>query len=70
MATIIEFRATRSHDTGPAIGRLEPVRSGTAEIVIFPGIRYEYRDEATSGDVPAAKPKVQRRGKRDVIEID
>lgn len=64
MATILEFRASRSQDPVPVMTRARV----SAEIVIFPGIRYEYRSEPLPEPVPAAKPKAQRRGKHDVIE--
>lgn len=65
MATILEFRASRPQDPpAPVIARSK----ASAEIVIFPGIRYEYCGEPQSEAAPVSKPKAQRRGKRDVIE--
>jgi len=63
MAIILEFRSGRSAQHTRRAPRL-PLTSG--EIVLFPGVRYEY-------DAPAAdvSPKGRRRGagKRDKLEI-
>ncbi len=53
MATIIDFNAGKPARSAP------PAAEGaTAEIVIFPGIRYERHDE------PKAKAASPRRGRR------
>ena len=62
MATILEFRSSGRTEAMPA---MKSGRGGTwAEIVFFPGVRYERWDASAS-------PKPQRRTKkRDKIEVN
>jgi len=62
MAVILDFRATSAR--APSAQRR--AGAGSAEIVIFPGIRYEYHDEPRPAE--AAKPGRTAR-KRDRLEI-
>ena len=59
MATILEFRQAQTHSASQRRGGRTP-----AEIVFFPGVRYERRDEA-----PASKPKKRAR-RRDKLELN
>lgn len=62
MATIIELRAraTRSHPEGASHG-------GSADVIIFPGVRYE----RVSADPLAPEPAMRRRSrKRDRLELE
>ena len=65
MATIHEFRAQPREATSP-----QPV---SAEIIIFPGIRYEYWEaQASAKAAPKRAVKARRRArrvKRDYLEI-
>ena len=69
MATIHEFRALPRDSSVP--------RSVSAEIIIFPGIRYEYwsaepvrgGSEKKARRSKPAKPRRGRRVKRDFLEI-
>ena len=69
MATIHEFRATSR--------RPSSLQQMSAEIIIFPGIRYEYwtapsAPKSTPKPVSRSKPAKARRSrrvKRDVLEI-
>ena len=59
MATILEFRAqshTASHSRRGC---------GPAEIVFFPGVRYE-----RWGDTPPPKPRIRKSRPRDTIELE
>lgn len=65
MATVLDFPApgTRAASAARRGG------AGSAEIVIFPGIRYEYHDTSEPAETPA-KPKTKRsERKRDRLEI-
>jgi hypothetical protein len=63
MATILEFRAGCVRGSHSA--RLQ---GSSAEIVIFPGIRYERWKE---GETPApAQPKIKRQRHRDTLELE
>lgn len=72
MATIIDIRSHRPHD--PPVHHLaasgQAETRSSAEIVLFPGIRYEYGDRPETGKPAAAKYKAGRRTKRDVLDID
>ena len=63
MATILEFRAS------PRIGGLAMIATrearASAEIVFFPGVRYERVEE----ELPPAKPKKSKR-RRDQLELE
>jgi hypothetical protein len=52
MATILAFSAAKSSRSAPAV----PARTG-AEILIFPGVRYERMQDSPA---PAAKPAHER----------
>lgn len=58
MAHILEFRSS------VAKPELEAVRTGGAEIIIFPGVRREHHDEA-----PAKRRRERGRTKRDRLEL-
>lgn len=61
MAIIVEFPTRAHRQCESAL-----VAKNSAEIVLFPGIRYEYWDEK-----PAATAKVSRRkAKRDLLEVE
>jgi len=61
MATILDFRcAQRPHD-----GRARRLMQ-TCEIVLFPGVRYEYHAAAP---VAVDKPKRRTAKKRDKLEL-
>ena len=60
MACVLGFRRSPFHFRSPAAERV-----GTAEIVLFPGVRYERQpDEAA-----ARKPRLRRR-RRDRLDLD
>jgi hypothetical protein len=61
MATILEFRAQSLKASG--VDRLGG--SGSAEIVLFPGVRYE----RWSGD-ETEKPKSKKSRRRDRLELE
>jgi hypothetical protein len=46
MATILHLPERHDRVSRPAPSRARPAGSATGEIVIFPGIRYEYWDAA------------------------
>jgi hypothetical protein len=59
MATILEFRSRTMR---------EPARhlsGGSAEIVLFPGVRYERWAED-----PQPKPKAKKARRRDLLELE
>jgi hypothetical protein len=60
MATIVEFRASQSRYQTAS----RPAYGASAEIVIFPGVRYERWAE------PAEAPSPRKKRPRDTIEID
>jgi hypothetical protein len=62
MATILEFRAQQSRFQAAAVPKAQ---SGSAEVVIFPGVRYERWSEEA-----AAKPRARRPRQRDLLELD
>lgn len=57
MATILSFRPSDPHRGSP-----RPSQAHPAEIVFFPGVRYERLSEAP-------KPAKRRRTRRDKIEL-
>jgi hypothetical protein len=62
MADILDFRRSA--------GRSSRRPSGTsAEIVLFPGVRYE-RWETAPSQAAAEKPKRGRRTKRDTLDLE
>ncbi|HRN89585.1 hypothetical protein [Hyphomicrobium sp.] len=64
MASILEFR------TLPASARPRSVADGAkgpAEIVLFPGVRYE---RMTEDEAPAQKSRSRARTQRDLLELD
>lgn len=61
MATILDFRPSTQRASA-ASGQL--ARLASAEIVIFPGIRYEHWDAG-----PAHEAKPRRKRKRDTLEL-
>jgi hypothetical protein len=63
MAKILTFRAGRRDESGLAS------EGATAEVIVFPGVRYERWDDARQeqlGHQPAAK---KRSRQRDVLEL-
>jgi len=62
MATILEFRAQDLKAT-TAAHRAE--RTGSAEVVIFPGVRYE-----RCGEPPPVKSRGRRSRQRDRLELE
>lgn len=64
MATIIEFRGS---ERAPAARGAGVQGRKSAEVVIFPGVRFE-RWERTAADPAAANPATKPR--RDLLEID
>lgn len=62
MATIIEFRSGMRSGAHPPSGRHRGAAS--AEIVFFPGVRYERWEEASQETKPTRKTK-----KRDKLEL-
>lgn len=72
MATIIDIRSRRPNDP-PAQALVSPYKAdarSTAEIVLFPGIRYEYGERTETALPAVAKSKAGRRAKRDILDID
>lgn len=65
MATILEFRAGRVRESHSA--RLP---ESSAEIVIFPGIRYERWEEGEAPAPAPAIPKARRQRHRDTLELE
>ena len=63
MATILEFRASPLRETAAA-GRM--VSAGPAEIVFFPGVRYERWDES---EQPIAQ-RAKKSRRRDTLQLD
>ena len=62
MASILEFKTSPASARPGAAGRDV---NGTAEIILFPGVRYE---RATQEAVPHSKPRARTR--RDRLELD
>ena len=62
MATILEFRAHQSRSSSAA-GRL--AAGAGAEIVFFPGVRYE-----RWSDEPQQKPRAKKTRRRDTLELE
>lgn len=65
MATILEFRVSAGRTSAPG-GARRGLAASPAEIVFFPGVRYEHHID--NGAAMAAKSKCRR--KRDQLEID
>jgi hypothetical protein len=71
MATILQFKALRENELKPTVSAasadLACVASvpATAEIVFFPGVRYERQAEPISSDVVADTGKKPSKKKRD-----
>ena len=59
MATIVEFRSPPRRVPAPSA-----MNGGSADIVIFPGVRYEHQSEPE-----APKPKTTKR-RRDTIQLE
>ena len=59
MATIVEFRSPLRRAPTPSA-----MKGGSADIVIFPGVRYEHQSEPE-----AAKPKKSKRT-RDTLHLE
>ena len=62
MATVFEFRT--STPARRSASNSSGSSGSTAEIVFFPGVRYERWEEASQEDKPKRKPK-----KRDKLEL-
>lgn len=60
MAIIVDFQAhaRRTADRTQSV-------AASAEIVLFPGVRYEYWEEK-----PATAKRLRRQAKRDLLEIE
>lgn len=64
MATILDFRsAQRAHD-----GRTRRLKQ-PCEIVLFPGVRYEYHAAAAAAAAAMDKPKRRTAKKHDKLEL-
>lgn len=71
MATILTFRPAAPE---PDAGDSAPRATTTAEVIVFPGVRYEHWDDAAGdGDTQSqerAKAKLKRnRTRRDFLEF-
>jgi hypothetical protein len=68
MAKILTFRCTEPRREEPAsfVGN-----GASAEVIVFPGVRYEHWDEASHGDARSASAtkKQARAQRRDVLEL-
>ena len=50
MARVIRFPAARTAERNPAAAAAAGEDGRTAEIIIFPGVRYEYLDDPAPGE--------------------
>lgn len=64
MAVILEFRASQSRCAGDAY---DTATRSSAEIVFFPGVRYERWEDESGGDV---RPSIAKKGRRDTLVIE
>ncbi len=64
MACILTFRAPESCSLRRTDPQAVPAGRASAEVVIFPGVRYDYQASSPG------KSKPQRRPKRDLLEIE
>jgi hypothetical protein len=65
MAQILSFR-TPEYRTGEGTG---PRDGDSAEVILFPGIRYERWNDANATPTAATTMSDQRRANRDVLEL-
>jgi hypothetical protein len=63
MAKILTFRAGRRDESGLAS------EGATAEVIVFPGVRYERWDAAREGQPPLQPTAKKRSRHRDVLEL-
>jgi hypothetical protein len=61
MAKILTFRTTERRDDESAC------EGASAQVIVFPGVRYEHWER--SGDAPAAAAPAKRDRRRDVLEL-
>lgn len=64
MADILTFPLPAFPPERRSAATMAPASKAPGEVVIFPGIRYEYQSSET------ARPKTARRPKRDLMEIE
>jgi len=68
MAMILQFRSLPRLAPSSALAAREPGRP--AEIVLFPGIRYEQQIDEIAAPLPVKSKPKKNKPKRDTIEID
>jgi hypothetical protein len=68
MAMILQFRSLTRPALASALAAQGP--SGPAEIVLFPGIRYEQQIDEIAAPLPVKSKPKKNKPKRDTIEID
>lgn len=64
MATIVEFRSTSRRTKSLPVNSGPVNAGGSADIVFFPGVRYERPEE------PAAEKPKKSKPRRDTLDID